>query len=109
MIVPMPRLCPQQMALIDSFVKAVSDYNQLQAAQIAALVRGEGFRFGREMRSAQKEVGLRKKAILGIPGHISVTNMNRQRPASNNRSISAISNISSPCSGESSSASGLSG
>ena len=53
----MPRVCPERMALLDSFIKAVSDYNQLQAAQIAALVRGEGFRFGREMRSVQKEVG----------------------------------------------------
>ena len=65
MILPMPRVCPERMALVDSFIKAVSHYNQLQAAQIAALVRGEGFQFGKEMRSAQREVGLRRRAILG--------------------------------------------
>jgi hypothetical protein len=37
MVLPMPGICPQRMALVDSFIKAVSDYNQLQAAQIAAL------------------------------------------------------------------------
>ena len=52
------------MVLISAFTKAVSDYNQMQTAQVTALARGDGFQFGVEMQSDGKVVGLVEAAIL---------------------------------------------
>ena len=57
-------ICPKRMVLISAFTKAVSDYNQMQTAQVTALARGDGFQFGVEKQSAGKPVGLRGPRFL---------------------------------------------
>ena len=52
------------MALVDAYVKAVCEYNRLQSAQLAALVRGKGFQFEAEMQSARRTIRRAKALIL---------------------------------------------
>jgi hypothetical protein len=57
-------ICPERTALVEAFTKAVSDYNRLHSAQVAALVRGSDLKFDMEMQSARKAVDLARAAIL---------------------------------------------
>ena len=61
---PGPDFCPLKQRLIAAFTSAVSDYNLLQAAQIDALLKGQGFAHEEDLAWARDRRDRAKYAIL---------------------------------------------
>jgi hypothetical protein len=64
MAAPVPVLCIEKWTLLRAFATAVSNYNRMQSAQLAAVLRGEDFQFQAQIEEAAHERDQLKYAIL---------------------------------------------
>ena len=60
---PAPAACEERQRLVEAFTKAVSEYLRMRSAQIAAVKRGDGFLFDREIENAQQQKDSARNAI----------------------------------------------
>jgi hypothetical protein len=59
-----PVFCTKKATLLREFARAVSELNRMHSAQVAALVRDEGFQFQEEIAKAGDRKDQLKYAIL---------------------------------------------
>lgn len=56
--------CIEKRRLLKSFADAVSEYNRIQSAQLAAVLNGDGFQFQAELGEAEARKENAKYAVL---------------------------------------------
>ena len=56
--------CIEKRRLLKTFSDAVSEYNRIQSAQLAAVLNGDGFQFQRELAEAEGRKENAKYAVL---------------------------------------------
>lgn len=61
---PSPGFCTKKEWLTDLFIKAVSEYNRSQSAQVAALRNGEGMLFEDQVKAARDQRDAARDALL---------------------------------------------
>jgi len=61
---PVPIGCIEKWRLLRAFAKAVSDYNRMNSAQLAAVLNGEDFPFEEEIVAAADRKEQAKYAVL---------------------------------------------
>ncbi len=61
---PVPHFCRRRQRLVEKFVRAVIEHNDVQTAQIEGLIRGAGFSLEREIADALDRRDRAKYAIL---------------------------------------------
>jgi hypothetical protein len=64
MAAPVPAACIEKRRLLRAFAAAVSDYNRMHSAQLAAVLRGEDFQFQEEIARAAEEKDRAKYAVM---------------------------------------------
>src|SRR6266700_7033958 len=63
LVAPAPIFCTEKKALLDQFMKAVSEYLRMRSAQTAAVRKGDGLRFQEEIETARDRKDAAKLAV----------------------------------------------
>jgi hypothetical protein len=61
---PSPLVCIEKQRLLRAFAQAVSEYNRMNTAQVAAVLRGEPVQFQEQIANAGERKDAAKYAIL---------------------------------------------
>jgi hypothetical protein len=61
---PSPLACSEKHRLLREFALAVSEYNRMNSAQVAAVLRGEDFPFSEQIAEAAERKNAAKYAVL---------------------------------------------